>query len=127
MIIVDDQLLLRLLQGDNPFPAALRDDPSFVLRTTYGYQFRALHAAAKDTPDGILSGLAHKSTAQDIEVLRRRIRHPEPELAILNPLQSIGAAIQIKQLYHDALITLSVQPRNFAKICEELGIPLLTF
>ena len=142
MIIIDDQLFLRVLQGDNPFPLELRRDRRYSLRTTYAYQFRVLHAASKDAPEGVLSTLVHTATAEDVDVLRRRIRRPEPLVRVLDPLESIAAAIEVKQLYplsqllaellgaaifHDAAVALSVEPRNFSTTCSELGIPLLLF
>lgn len=76
MIILDDQLFLRVLQGDDPFPLELRRDRRYSLRTTYAYQFRAQHAASKAAPEGVLSTLVHTATAEDVDVLRRRIRRP---------------------------------------------------
>ena len=101
-----------------------------------------MHAASKDAPEGVLSTLVHTATAEDVDVLRRRIRRPEPLVRVLDPLESIAAAIEVKQLYplsqllaellgaaifHDAAVALSVEPRNFSTTCSELGIPLLLF
>jgi hypothetical protein len=65
MLILDDALFLRTLMGETDWI-----DYDEVV-TTCTYQFRALQAAEKDEPEGVMSRLVHRVSGGDLERLRR--------------------------------------------------------
>jgi hypothetical protein len=100
---------------------------------------RALLAARKPEPEGVLSRIIRTVPNIDIGVLCRDIEFPPNGFDVIDPRTTVAQTVALRNVYPlsqvtaeitatalllEAPIAMTVLPKSFVSVCDDLGIML---